>query len=324
MANGLLKRMGGEVLGTFILLLFGCGVVANVGLAPRLASAGYDWLAITMGWALGVVIAIYVVGGVSGAHINPAVTIALAAKKKFPLSEVIPYILAQTFGAFLGAAAAFLAYHDGMVAAGLPNIYCTGPGSVFGQAFWGSATGIASSGQYSMLNSMFTEFIGTMVLLWGIMAAGDSRNMGLGKTTAPIIVGATVLGIGLVLGGPTGYAINPARDFGPRLFGALSGTTGLFGADLYWLIVPILTTIAGGLFGIFTYDWFVTAALPKSKEEEKPAVAPVAAQAKAIAAPTAKAAPVPSGVKQIGRVKIRYGVYGRIDQIGERLTQKRE
>ncbi|MDD5503451.1 MAG: aquaporin family protein [Candidatus Thermoplasmatota archaeon] len=321
MANGLLKRMGGEVLGTFILLLFGCGVVANVGLAPRLASAGYDWLAITFGWALGVIVAVYVVGGVSGAHLNPAVTIAFAAKKKFPASEVIPYIIAQTLGAFLGAAGAFFAYHDGMVAAGYPNIYCTGPGSIFGQAFWGSATGIASSGQYTLYNSIFTEFIGTTVLLWGILAAGDSKNMGFGKTTAPIIVGATVLGIGLVLGGPTGYAINPARDFGPRLFGALSGTTGLFDG-WYWLIVPILTTIAGALFGIFTYDWFVTAALPKPKEEEKPAIAPAAVQAKAITASAVKGAPAPGTVKQIGRVKIRYGVYGKIDQVMEKITQK--
>src|SRR5512138_1729285 len=128
-------KLIGEVFGTFILILLGDGVVANVGLAPRLASAGYDWNTITLGWAFAVIVAVYVSAGVSGAHLNPAVTIALAAKRGFPWGKVAPYIGAQVVGAFLGALGVYLVYRDGLVAAGIPNVWCTGPGSVFQAAF---------------------------------------------------------------------------------------------------------------------------------------------------------------------------------------------
>ncbi len=127
----------GEVFGTFILILLGDGVVANVGLAPRLASGAYNWNTITFGWAFAVIVAVYVSAGVSGAHLNPAVTLALAVKRGFPWSKVLPYILAQMVGAFLGALGVYLVYRDGLVGAGMPNVWCTGPGSVFGEAFWG-------------------------------------------------------------------------------------------------------------------------------------------------------------------------------------------
>ncbi|RLC61555.1 MAG: aquaporin family protein, partial [Chloroflexi bacterium] len=127
----------GEVFGTFILILLGDGVVANVGLAPRLAAPAYNWNTITWGWAMAVMVAVYVTGGVSGAHINPAVTIALAFKRGFPWNKVIPYIVAQMIGAFLGALGVYLCYMDGLVAAGMPNVWCTGPGSVFEAAYWG-------------------------------------------------------------------------------------------------------------------------------------------------------------------------------------------
>jgi glycerol uptake facilitator protein len=102
----------GEVFGTFILILLGDGVVANVGLAPRLASSAYDWNTITLGWAFAVIVAVYVSAGVSGAHINPAVTVALAMKRNFPWSKVGPYIIAQMIGAFLGALAVYLTYRE--------------------------------------------------------------------------------------------------------------------------------------------------------------------------------------------------------------------
>lgn len=253
----------GEVFGTFILILLGDGVVANVGLAPRLGAGAYNWNTITIGWAFAVIVAVYVSAGVSGAHLNPAVTIALAAKRDFPWSKVLPYILAQMVGAFLGALGVYLVYMDGLRGAGMPNVWSTGPGSVFGQTFWGTAAaaGVASTGGYSFVNAFIAEIIGTAVLLWGILASGDSRNNGLMHNMGPFLVGGTVLAVGLSLGGPSGYAINPARDLGPRLFGLVAGTQGLF-ADGYWWI-PVVAPIIGGLIGIYLYDWFVTAYLPK-------------------------------------------------------------
>ena len=135
--RGLTGELIAETFGTFVLILLGDGVVANVGLAPRLAGTAYNWNTITFGWAFAVIIAVYVTGGVTGAHINPAVTIALAVKRGFPWGKVVPYILAQLVGAFLGAAAVYLVYRDGLVAAGMPNVWSTGPGSVFAEAFWG-------------------------------------------------------------------------------------------------------------------------------------------------------------------------------------------
>jgi len=252
----------GEVFGTFILILLGDGVVANVGLAPRLASPAYNWNTITIGWAFAVIVAVYVSAGVSGAHLNPAVTIALAAKRGFAWGKVPVYIVGQVVGAFLGALGVYLCYGDGLRAAGLPNVWCTGPGSVFASAFWGGAAGTATGG-YSMIGALITEIIGTAVLLWGILASGDPKNTGLMHNLGPFLVGGTVLAVGLSLGGPSGYAINPARDFGPRLFGLLTGTQGLF-ATSYW-IIPIVGPIIGGLLGAFTYDWFVTGLIPEKK-----------------------------------------------------------
>lgn len=251
----------GEIFGTFILILLGDGVVANVGLAPRLAAPAYNWNTITLGWAFAVIVAVYVSAGVSGAHINPAVTIALAVKRGFPWGKVLPYIVAQFIGAFLGAAGVYLVYMDGLRAAGMPNVWCTGPGSIFGQAFWGGE-GAAATGSYSLLNAVIAEIFGTAVLLWGVLASGDSKNTGLMHNLGPFLVGFTVLSVGLSLGGPSGYSINPARDLGPRLFGALVGTTGLFDG-LYWLVAPVLAPIVGAVIGVFTYDWFVTNFLPK-------------------------------------------------------------
>lgn len=256
----MIGQLIGEVFGTFILILLGDGVVANVGLAPRLAAPAYNWNTITIGWAFAVIVAVYVSAGVSGAHLNPAVTIALAVKRDFPWSKVFPYIIAQVVGAFLGALGVYLVYMDGLKGAGMPNVWSTGPGSVFGAAFWGGAGGTAT-GSYSFMNAIVAEIFGTMVLLWGVLASGDSKNTGLMHNMGPFLVGGTVLAVGLSLGGPSGYAINPARDFGPRLFGLLAGTQGLF-ADAYWLI-PIFAPIVGGVIGIFLYDFFVTAYLPK-------------------------------------------------------------
>jgi glycerol uptake facilitator protein len=186
----------------------------------------------------------------------------MAVKRGFPWGKVVPYIAAQMVGCFLGAAAVYLVYSDGLRAAGMPNVWSTGPGSVFGQAFWGGAgSGIAASGPYSFLTCVIAEIFGTAVLLWGVLASGDSKNLGLMHNMGPFLVGGTVLAVGLSLGGPSGYAINPARDFGPRVFGTLAGTQGLF-SDMYFL-VPLIAPIIGGVIGVFCYDWFVTRGLPE-------------------------------------------------------------
>jgi glycerol uptake facilitator protein len=258
--KGLMPALIGEVFGTFILILLGDGVVANVGLAPRLAAGAYNWNTIVFGWCFAVIVAVFVSAGVSGAHLNPAVTLAVAAKRGLPWAKVVPYILAQMVGAFLGALAVYLIYRDGLVAAGVPNVWSTGPGSVFGQAYWGG--GVSAGGTpYSFVTCMIAEFFGTAVLLWGVLASGDAKNTGLMHNMGPFLVGGTVLAVGLSLGGPSGYAINPARDFGPRVFGTLVGTTGLWETG-YW-IIPLIVPLIGGVAGVFTYDWFVTRGLPE-------------------------------------------------------------
>ena len=266
MKDRMVKEFIGEVFGTFVLILLGDGVVANVGLAPRMAAPAYNWNTIVIGWCFAVIVAVYVSGGVSGAHLNPAVTLGLAVKRGFPWKKVLPYIVAQLIGAFLGALAVFLIYRDGLVAAGMPNVWSTGPGAVFSASFWGGE-GAASTGSYSMLTASVAEFFGTMVLMWGIMASGDSKNLGLKHNLGPFLVGFTVLAVGLSLGGPSGYSINPARDLGPRIFGAIAGTTGLFDG-LYWLIPPVLIPAIAGPIGVMVYDWFVTKQLPAGEPEE--------------------------------------------------------
>jgi glycerol uptake facilitator protein len=259
--KGLTSEIIGEIFGTMVLILLGDGVVANVGLAPRLAGTAYNWNTITIGWAFAVIIAVYVSGGVSGAHLNPAVTVALAVKRGFAWAKVFPFIIAQMIGAMLGALLVYLVYRDGLVASGMPNVWCTGPGSVFGATFWGGASS-GSLGGYSMTTALIAEIVGTAVLLWGILASGDSRNMGLMHNLGPFLVGGTVLAVGLSLGGPSGYSINPARDLGPRIFGLLVGTQGLFDG-MYWLLVPVIGPFIGGVLGAFSYDWFITPNLPK-------------------------------------------------------------
>jgi glycerol uptake facilitator protein len=259
-AKGLMNEFWGELFGTFVLILLGDGVVANVGLAPRLAASAYNWNTIVFGWCFAVVVAVYISGGVSGAHINPAVTIGLAFTRGFPWKKVVPYIVAQMIGAFLGAGAVYLIYRDGLMAAGMPNVWCTGPGSVFSAAFWGGQ-GSSALGSYSLITACMAEFFGTMTLMWGIMASGDMKNMGLKDNLGALLVGFTVLAVGLSLGGSSGYAINPARDLGPRIFGTLVGTKGLFDG-MYWLLPPVLIPSIAGPIGVALYDLFISKNLP--------------------------------------------------------------
>jgi len=266
--GGLTGELMAEFFGTFILVLGGDGVVANVGLAPRLASQGYDWNTIAWGWGLSVMVAVYVAGGVTGAHINPAVTFAMAVKRGFAWAKVLPYWIAQVVGAFVGALGVYLVYQQGLVAAGMPNVWCTGPGSIWDVSFWGGIAETANNmGGYPIWNAFLAEVFGTMVLLWGVVSFFDDRNWGKSIVSlAPIVIGLVVVMVGLTLGGPSGYAINPARDLGPRIFGTLVGTTGLWDS-LYWLIVPVIGPLVGGALGVILYDVFITPYLPAAEEE---------------------------------------------------------
>ena len=200
---------------------------ANVGLAPRMGSpAAFNWLTINIGWCFAVVVAVYTVGRVSGAHLNPAVTLAMALRRGFPWDKVIPFWIAQMIGAFLGAVGVYLVYSDGLVAAGLPNVFTTGPGSTFAQTYWGADAARQAMGSYSILTATDRRGNGTAVLLWGILGAFDSKNLGVGANLGPLFVGFAVLAVGVSLGGASGYAINPACDLAPRIFAALIGSKG--------------------------------------------------------------------------------------------------
>ena len=230
-----------EFVGTALLILFGDGVVANVVL-NKSKGQGSGWIVIATGWGLAVTMAVYAVGTISGGHFNPAVTIGLAAIGKFPAAKVLGYIVAQIAGAMFGATLVWLAY--------LPHwketpdtgaklaIFCTGPAI------------------RSAPSNLLCEIIGAATLVFGALAIPSSANLtGPGWATGfgPLLVGLLVFAIGLSLGGPTGYAINPARDFGPRLAHALLPIAGKGSSDWSYAWIPIAGPIIGGLLGALAY-----------------------------------------------------------------------
>jgi glycerol uptake facilitator protein len=261
MRDNLMGKLWAELFGTALLIILGDGVVANVVYASRLkgfgvfagwdgaggGGAGYDWNTITLGWGFAVVMAVYVAGGITGAHINPAVTLCAMVVRGMDAVTGLMYMVAQVVGAFIGALIVHMDYMGDFIAQGPMNIFCTSP----------------ANASYGLVNQFFSEILGTWMLLLLIYAIVDSaNNLGPGSNLWPFMVGMAVLSIGLSLGGPTGYAINPARDFGPRLYGAMfAGVGGLFDGT-YWL-VPIIGPLVGGVLGGFTYDKLVAPFLPK-------------------------------------------------------------
>lgn len=233
-----------EFIGTAILIILGDGVVANVSLAR---SKGFNggWIVVATGWGLAVALAVYSIGLVSGGHINPAVTIALAAVGEFDAALVPGYLIAQMLGAFVGAAIVWLAYFPHWKETADPNakrgVFCTAPGI------------------RSPASNLLCEAIGTALLLFGAMAIPSKTNLpepGWAAGIGPLLVGLIVFAIGLSLGGPTGYAINPARDLGPRLAHAILPISGKGSSDWSYAWIPVVGPIAGGLIGAFLYRWF--------------------------------------------------------------------
>ncbi|MGK5692212.1 MIP/aquaporin family protein [Streptomyces sp. URMC 128] len=274
-----LRRRGGlwgeclaEFLGTFVLISFGCGVVAMAvaalpgsgrteGPTTFFLGAG-DWLLITWGWAMAVILGIYVAGGVSGAHINPAVTLAFAVRRKFPWVKVVPYWVSQVLGALAGAALVYAVYHDaintfddamkgpktnGHTLASF-SIFATFPAPYFHGGIWGP---------------LIDQVVGTAFLVMLVVAIIDLRNTAVKANLGPLVIGFVVAAIGMSFGANAGYAINPARDLGPRLFTWMEGwqslafpgsLSGAFSA--YWWI-PIVGPLVGGVIGVLVYDLFI-------------------------------------------------------------------
>jgi glycerol uptake facilitator protein len=240
-----------EFFGTAILIILGDGVVANVVLrGTKGNNAG--WIVITAGWAFGVTIAVYAVNAISGAHLNPAVSIALASIGTFAWSKVPAYVAAQVAGGFVGGVIVWLTYLPHWKATPEPDtklaVFATGPA-------------IRATGP-----NLLSEIIGTFILVLAILAVLGSGNFvpgsDLAKGIGPMLVGVIVMAIGLSLGGTTGYAINPARDLGPRLAHAILPIAGKGGSDWRYAWIPIVGPIIGGVLGAMGYDLMWGAAAP--------------------------------------------------------------
>lgn len=224
--------------------------------------AAGDWLLIAWGWALAVTFGVYVAGGVSGAHINPAVTLAMAVRRGFAWAKVLPYIFSQVVGAFTGAALVYLVYHNAISAFDSAmkgpktnghtlatfSIFATFPAPYFHGGNWGP---------------LIDQIVGTAFLVMFVVAVIDLRNQAVKANLGPLIIGFAVAAIGMSYGANAGYAINPARDFGPRLFTYAAGwdslafpgsVSGAF-SDYWW--IPIVGPLIGGVIGIFIYDLFI-------------------------------------------------------------------
>jgi glycerol uptake facilitator protein len=273
---GLPGEMLAEFLGTLVLIAFGDGVVAVVvaGLpgSGRTATptsiwvGGGNWLLITWGWAMAVAFAVWVAGGVSGAHINPAVTLAFAARRKFPWPKVLPYWFAQLAGAMAGASLVLMVYNSAINAWDLANHTPRGSGTALA-SFSIFATFPAPYFHGSIPGPFLDQVVGTAFLLMLVVAVIDARNTAVGSNLAPLIIGFVVAAIGMSYGPNAGYAINPARDFGPRLISWAAGWTGVslpgsfnnglgFHFSNYWWI-PIVGPLAGGVIGVLIYDLFI-------------------------------------------------------------------
>ena len=239
MKSTLARECLAEFLGTWLFMTFGCGTVAMVklfghGIPGEIVNGGYT--NIVIGWGLGVMLAVYLTVRISSAHLNPAITLALAVYRGFPWRKVLPYALAQTAGAFTAAALVFWNY--------LPAFHQADPGlATTGGVF---TTFPAFPGQPMV--GLLDQIIGTALLLITVLAVTDDRNQAPHRTLQPVVIGLIVVLIGISFGGLQGYAINPARDFGPRVFITLAGfkNNGLTdGTGVFW--VPIVGPLLGGL-----------------------------------------------------------------------------
>jgi glycerol uptake facilitator protein len=228
-----------EIIGTAILILLGDGVVAAV-LLNHSKAQNSGWIVITWGWGMAVMVAVYAVGQFSGAHLNPAVTVGLWINGNIDGGDVPQYFIGEFVGAMLGATLVFLAYYQHFAATEDPGlklaVFSTGPA-------------IRNTGW-----NLVTEIIGTMILVLGVLGITDPGNTGVGTASlGGLLVGLLVLVIGLSLGGPTGYAINPARDLGPRIMHAILPIPGKGPSDWGYSWIPVVGPVIGGAIGALIY-----------------------------------------------------------------------
>lgn len=231
---------GAETIGTAILILLGDGVVAAVLLAQSKAQNG-GWIVITFGWGMAVAMGVYAVGQFDGAHLNPAVTFGLAVIGSTEWSDVPKYVAGEFCGAFIGAILVFAAYSNHWRPTEDPGLKL---------AVFSTAPAIRNT-----VANFITEVIGTFMLLFGVLALGANKAPGV-TGLAPLLVGLLVLAIGLSLGGPTGYAINPARDLGPRIIHAILPIPGKGPSDWGYAWIPVVAPLVGGALGALAFDWF--------------------------------------------------------------------
>jgi glycerol uptake facilitator protein len=259
--DSLRGEMLAEFLGTLVLIALGDGVVAMVvlfgqGTPGEVVKGGYT--NITLGWGLAVFLGICVAGRISGAHLNPAVTLTVALFRGFPWRKVGPYMLAQILGAYAAAALVYFNY--------LPKIHEFDPDLTKQEsvAIFTTFPAVTDSWRYGL----FDQVVGTAFLLGLILAITDPRNQQIPPGLQPFAIGLIVVAIGVSWGGMHGYAINPARDFGPRLFTWAQGfkKTG-FDTNAWW--VPIVGPLLGGILGALVYDFLVRPSLPVPVEEKK-------------------------------------------------------
>jgi glycerol uptake facilitator protein len=254
---GLSGELAAEFAGTMILILFGCGVVAQV------AGGGVgDHDSIAWSWGLGVMLGVYVAGRISGAHLNPAVTIALAVFKGFEWRKVAPYSIAQFLGAFAGALLVRWNYTEVLHAAD-PHLTIKTQG-VFSTLPGNGTLPVHEWGAFR------DQIIGTAILLFLILAITDVANTSPAANLAPVVIGLLIVGIGMAWGTDAGYAINPARDFGPRLASFITGYGGSmrdqYGNLYFW--IPIVAPVIGGLIGAGLYQLLIARFLPSAAPQE--------------------------------------------------------
>jgi glycerol uptake facilitator protein len=263
---GLVGELAAEFAGTLILILFGVGVVAQV-VAGKLG----DHDSIAWAWGLGVMLGVYVAGRISGAHLNPAVTIALAVFKGFSWRKVAPYCVAQFVGAF--GAALIVRWNYSEVLSALDPKHTVKSQFIFSTLPGNGALPVGHWGAFR------DQVIGTAILLFLILAITDAANSAPGSNLTPFVIGLLVVGIGMAWGTDAGYAINPARDFGPRLASYLTGFHNAFkdqsGYLYFW--IPIVGPIIGGVIGAGAYQVLVARFLPTDAPQE-PGEVPVPEQ----------------------------------------------
>ena len=245
--RGTSREVAAEFLGTLVLITFGIAVVAQVVLSGHTAG---EYVSINIGWGLAVTMGVYVAAGVSGAHLNPAVTLAFAVRRGFPWRKVGPYVAGQFAGALAGSLIVFVTYHealdhfDGGVRQVTGPLGTAGVWATYPQAFLSVFPG-----------GFIDQVVGTALLVGGVFAMTDPRNSAPPTRLVPVLVGLLVLLIGATFGYNAGYAINPARDLGPRLFTAVAGWgSDVFRASNHWWWVPVIAPCIGGVAGGYIYD----------------------------------------------------------------------